>query len=113
MINIGHMRFKPTPTPNELSYWIYLSRADRPDEWTMDEYIRGALYLEQQIKELEARSKQLESAVSDLLETLCDELGLSYVMSNIESIDKACSLLSGEHKFSKSTNIEPPTQEDR
>lgn len=53
---------------------------------------------------LEARNKELESAVSDLLETLCDELGLSYVMSNIESIDKACSILSSEHKFSKGGN---------
>lgn len=56
------------------------------------------------IEKLEARNKELESAVSDLLETLCDELGLSYVMSNIESIDKACSILSSEHKFSKGGN---------
>lgn len=61
---------------------------------------------DEQIKQLEARVKELESGISNLLELLVDELGLSFVMSNIKSIDDACALLPENHEFKKSVSDE-------
>ena len=38
----------------KLSERMYLSRTDRPDEWSMDDYAREAKKLENRIAELEA-----------------------------------------------------------
>jgi hypothetical protein len=40
---------------------IFLSRADRPDEWSMDDYSREAKKLESKVAELE---KELETAMT-------------------------------------------------
>lgn len=47
----------------QLKFW----RAERPDEWTMDEFIRGAEKLEQQCNELATQVERLRSRAFSML----------------------------------------------
>ncbi len=51
-----------TPLSEMLKQW----RAERPDEWTMDEFIRAAQQLEAATSAQEARVRELEEALREI-----------------------------------------------
>jgi hypothetical protein len=53
------MSHKEISLSDDLKYW----RAERPDEWTFDIFIKKALILEQQLLEANARVARLESVI--------------------------------------------------
>lgn len=48
---------------NVLSHLLLMNRVYRPDEWTMDDFARMALEVEQERDELKARVEELEELV--------------------------------------------------
>ena len=51
------------PSDRGLSDYLAISRAERPDEWDMDEFIKNALALEKRILILEEGLKEIRNSV--------------------------------------------------
>ena len=56
----------------KLSELLLKYRADRPDEWTMDDFVRSAEKQEKRIKELESEFMQLFAKARDVADLFND-----------------------------------------
>ena len=55
-INKPNSTMKKIKLSEDIKYW----RAERPDEWTMDEFVRAAQKLERELVELKAQQGDVE-----------------------------------------------------
>ena len=92
---IGFKHYKPEKPRIALSKNLFDFRADRPDEWTMDEFIREALWIEQDLSRTKA---ELEEA-KRLLNDMAMGVHMAKVQGNVDYIsnpDEAIEFLSSQ-----------------
>ncbi len=68
----------------DIKYW----RAERPDEWTMDEFIRAAQKLERELSELRKDKERLDWLIDNNCEIYEPDTALLYCDCDRESIDE-------------------------
>ena len=61
----GGMNYSPIKPSKPLSEELYLFRTGRPDEWTMQEFGRNAVWLEQKLQQVE---RERDEALARLAE---------------------------------------------
>jgi len=68
----------------DIKYW----RAERPDEWTMDEFVRAAQKLERELSELRKDKERLDWLIDNNCEIYEPDTALLYCDCDRESIDE-------------------------
>ena len=71
----------------KLSERIHLSRADRPDEWSMDDYSREAKKLEDKAAELEKALRLTNGELSKTIDEVNNDLKFNICSSDLDDPD--------------------------